>query len=196
MAAVLLGGGVAAAAAPTTTPPLVPVPAPAPTQQPSGLGTVGALDQLAAGCFNGSMQACDDLYEAARQDPANEAYISYGDTCAGRQAAGTGILCAEAFLDGPGMGQPVGPTTTVAAPTPTGMRSLWACMSHRTATTVKRFPDRPEFDGGSANALVVGGAFRGVVPTSCLVAAWCADSRWLSGGGRGPSRWCRCGAPR
>ena len=90
-AAILVGGGVAAAAAPTTTPPAGPVPAPAPTQQPSGLGTIGALDQLASACFNGSMQACDDLYQAGRQDPvdpANEAYISYGDTCAGRQAGG------------------------------------------------------------------------------------------------------------
>lgn len=120
LAAVLLGGGVAGAAAPpTTTPPAAPVPAPAPTQQPAGLGTDGALDQLASGCFNGSMQACDDLYYAARRDPANEAYISYGDTCAGRQAEGTGVLCAVAFLDGPGMGQPVGPTTTVAGPTTT-----------------------------------------------------------------------------
>ena len=118
VAAVLLGGGVGAAAPPTTTPPTGPVPAPAPTQQPSGLGTIGSLDQLASACFNGSMQACDDLYEAARQDPANEAYISYGDTCAGRQAPGTGILCTGAFLDGPAMGQPAGPTT-VAGPATT-----------------------------------------------------------------------------
>lgn len=120
LTAVLLGGGVAAAAVPPiTTPPAPPVPAPAPTQQPTGLGADGALDKLASACFNGSMQACDDLYEAARQGPANEAYLSYGDTCAGRQAEGTGIFCVEAFLDGPGMGQPVGPTTTVAGPATT-----------------------------------------------------------------------------
>ncbi len=56
------------AAPPTTIPPAAPVPAPAPTQEPTGLGTNGALDQLASACFNGSMQACDDLFEQARQD--------------------------------------------------------------------------------------------------------------------------------
>ena len=105
-----------AAPPPTTTPPAAPVPAPAPTQDPTGLGTDGALDQLASACFNGSMPACDDLYRAA---PVDSAYEAYGDTCAGRQALETGILCIEAFLDGPGMGQPVGPTTTVVGPTTT-----------------------------------------------------------------------------
>jgi hypothetical protein len=118
-AAALVGGGVATAAEPATTPPAAPTPAPAPTQEPPGPGANAALDQLAVACFNGSMQSCDDLYEAARQDPANQAYIAYGDTCAGRQPAGTGVLCARVFLDGPALGQPV-PTaapTTAASPT-------------------------------------------------------------------------------
>ena len=45
---------------PKSTPPAAP--APAPTEQPTGLGTDGAMDLLANACFNGTMQACDDLY--------------------------------------------------------------------------------------------------------------------------------------
>ena len=105
------------AAPPTTTPPAAPIPAPAPTQEPTGLGTNGArrvglgvLQRLDASLRRPLQQA---------DDPANAAYTAYGDTCAGRQVAGTGLLCTRVFLDGPGMGQPVGPTTTVAAPTTT-----------------------------------------------------------------------------
>ena len=110
----------------TTSPaPTGPVPAPAPAMEPSGLGTNGALDQLASACFNGSMQACDDLYETARQDPANvDTYTMYGDTCAGRQPRGTGLLCAEVFVDGPAMGQPAGPATTSAAPAQTTVTTI------------------------------------------------------------------------
>ena len=39
------------------------------------------------------MQSCDDLYDDTVADDALEAYTVYGDTCAGRQAEGTGRYC-------------------------------------------------------------------------------------------------------
>ena len=81
-----------------------PIPAPVPTQEPTGLGTDSAMDLLANSCFNGSMQACDDLYG---RSPADSAYETYGDTCAGRQSADSGQFCVDAFTD------------TAANPTPT-----------------------------------------------------------------------------
>ncbi len=106
--ALCLGGAaVSAAAPPTTTPPAAPVPAPAPTQQPTGLGTDGAMDLLANACFNGTMQACDDLYA---QSPAGSAYETFGDTCAGRQPAATGRFCSDVFTDA--VVQQTSPTTT------------------------------------------------------------------------------------
>ena len=101
------GAAVSAAAPPTTTPPAAPVPAPAPTQQPTGLGTDGAMDLLANACFNGTMQACDDLYA---QSPAGSAYETFGDTCAGRQPAATGQFCSDVFTDT--VVQQTSPTTT------------------------------------------------------------------------------------
>ena len=102
-ALILLGMGLVPAVAsaqeaapPTTTPPAAPVTAPAPSQQPTGLGTDGAMDLLASACFNGTMQACDDLYV---QSPDGSAYQTYGDTCAGRQPAGTGRYCTTVFTD-------------------------------------------------------------------------------------------------
>ena len=92
-----LGGTtVSAAASPTTTPPVGPVPAPAPTQQPTGLGTDEAMNLLAIACFIGSMQACDNLYN---QSPLGSAYETFGDTCAGRRPAGTLPYCTEVFSD-------------------------------------------------------------------------------------------------
>jgi hypothetical protein len=103
--------GVGAAAPPTTTPPAAPVPAPAPTQQPTGLGTDARMDLLAAACFNGTMQACDDLYD---ESPLGSAYEAFADTCAGRQPAGSGRYCSDVFTDT--VAQPTAPTT---APPPT-----------------------------------------------------------------------------
>jgi hypothetical protein len=40
------------------------------------------------------MVACDDLYAEAE---FGSAYETYGDTCAGRQPAGTGAFCTETF---------------------------------------------------------------------------------------------------
>jgi hypothetical protein len=82
--------------APSTSAPAAPVPAPAPTQQPTGLGTDAAMDVLATTCFNGTMQACDDLYS---RSPAGSAYETFGDTCAGRQPAATGRHCTDVFTD-------------------------------------------------------------------------------------------------
>ena len=65
---------------------------PDPTREPTGLGTDAAMDELAADCHQGDMQACDDLFF---QSPAGSAYEDYGDTCAGRQASGG--LCTLAF---------------------------------------------------------------------------------------------------
>ena len=64
------------------------------TQQPTGLGDDPALDALAQACFDGAMQSCDDLFDTA---PIGSAYMSYGDTCAGRQAPGTLNYCRVTF---------------------------------------------------------------------------------------------------
>ena len=64
------------------------------TQQPTGLGDDPALDALAQACFDGDMQACDDLFDTA---PIGSPYMSYGDTCAGRQAPGTLNYCRVTF---------------------------------------------------------------------------------------------------
>ena len=69
---------------------------PAPTQEPTDLGDDAVLDAMAADCYDGDMAACDDLYSASEDDSA---YETYGDTCAGRQAAGTGRYCTESFPD-------------------------------------------------------------------------------------------------
>jgi hypothetical protein len=64
------------------------------TEPPEGLGDDAQLDDLAQECFDGSMQACDDLYDDA--EPGS-AYRRYGDTCAGRQPAGTRQYCVASF---------------------------------------------------------------------------------------------------
>lgn len=67
---------------------------PAATEEPDGLGNDGELDDLAEDCFDGQMDACDDLY---RDSDFGSDYERYGDTCAGRQEAGTSVLCTVAF---------------------------------------------------------------------------------------------------
>ena len=97
-------------APPTTTPITTPTTTagnvPPPTQQPTGLGIDPALDALAQSCYDGDMQACDDLYFAA---DVNTAYEAYGDTCAGRQPPFSG-LCTAAFGSSPTA--PTAPTTS------------------------------------------------------------------------------------
>lgn len=73
-----------------------PVPAPPATLTPDALGADGQLDDLAASCYGGAMQACDDLYGQA---PAGSAYEAYGDSCAGRQPQGSQQFCTNVFSD-------------------------------------------------------------------------------------------------
>jgi hypothetical protein len=72
---------------------------PEPTEEPDGLGDDAALNALAQGCYDGDMQACDDLYDDSVEDEALEAYKTYGDTCAGRQPERTFVYCTVAFPD-------------------------------------------------------------------------------------------------
>lgn len=69
---------------------------PEPTEEPDGLGDEPAYDAAAQDCYDGSMQACDDLY---RDADLGSDYERYGDTCAGRQEPRTGRLCVDAFPD-------------------------------------------------------------------------------------------------
>lgn len=72
----------------------VPVLPPPATVEPEGLGSDPLLDAHAVDCYEGSMAACDDLFIDAE---LGSRYESYGDTCAGRQPAGTDVFCAETF---------------------------------------------------------------------------------------------------
>ena len=95
----------------TTT---VPGVVPPPTIEPTGLGTDPALDELAQFCFDGDLQACDDLW---RDSDEGTSYHDYGDTCAGRQPLGTGTWCVDAFAGGShdvDDDPAPGPTSTVA----------------------------------------------------------------------------------
>ncbi len=69
---------------------------PAATEEPTGLGDDEGFNALAQDCYDGDMQACDDLYNRAEDDSE---YRRYGDTCAGRQPAGTRQFCTSAFPD-------------------------------------------------------------------------------------------------
>ncbi len=63
---------------------------------PDGLGDDPVLDQYAQSCYDGDMQACDDLYDQSAQDSI---YEVYGGTCAGRQPIGNSdsVYCTDAF---------------------------------------------------------------------------------------------------
>jgi len=69
---------------------------PAATSEPGGLGDEPELDEYAEECFDGDMEACDDLYW---ESPTDSAYELYGGTCAGRQpnADAFDVLCVDAF---------------------------------------------------------------------------------------------------
>ncbi|GAA4304005.1 hypothetical protein [Klenkia terrae] len=69
---------------------------PPPGASPDGLGTDTSLNALASSCYGGSMSDCDSLYFAASA-PEQQVYRDYGDSCAGRQAVGTGVTCRTAF---------------------------------------------------------------------------------------------------
>jgi hypothetical protein len=64
------------------------------TVPPEHLGSDPVFDVLAGKCFDGDMQACDDLFANAA---SNSLYEAYGDTCAGRQPPGTDIYCTSSF---------------------------------------------------------------------------------------------------
>jgi hypothetical protein len=69
------------------------------TETPDGLGDDPVLDELAQSCYDGDMQACDDLYSQSEEDSA---YELYGGTCAGRQevSASDTVYCTDAFPGG------------------------------------------------------------------------------------------------
>ena len=69
---------------------------PPPEEEPEGLGSDDALNELAQGCYDGEMADCDRLFFDSEADSA---YESYGDSCAGRQPENTGIPCVNAFPD-------------------------------------------------------------------------------------------------
>jgi hypothetical protein len=61
---------------------------------PTGLGDDPVMDAYAQDCFNGDMEACDNLF---LESDIDSTYEAYGDTCAGRQPLGTGTLCTVTF---------------------------------------------------------------------------------------------------
>lgn len=69
---------------------------PAASSEPEGLGDDAELDEYAEECYDGDMEACDDLY---RESPRSSAYELYGGTCAGRQpnADAAEVFCVDAF---------------------------------------------------------------------------------------------------
>jgi hypothetical protein len=66
------------------------------TVTPDGLGDDPVLDEYAQSCYDGDMEACDDLFKESELDSVYEAY---GDTCAGRQPLDTDIFCTVSFPD-------------------------------------------------------------------------------------------------
>jgi hypothetical protein len=96
----LAGALPATGPAPGLPPSAVPPPSavlPPATVPPTGLGGDPALDGEAEGCATGDMVACVELYLSSYRDPALSRYAAYGDTCAGRQPAGTLRLCTASF---------------------------------------------------------------------------------------------------
>ncbi|MGH9138242.1 MAG: hypothetical protein ACRD0G_14535, partial [Acidimicrobiales bacterium] len=77
-----------------------------PPDPPTDLGDDAALDELAQSCFDGDLLACDHLY---LQSPVDSDYEEYGDTCAGRQEAGTENYCALGTDVAPGPEPEPGP---------------------------------------------------------------------------------------
>ena len=66
---------------------------------PDGLGDDPVLNQYAQSCYDGDMQACDDLYNESEVDSV---YETYGGTCAGRQPTSDSdvVYCVDAFPGG------------------------------------------------------------------------------------------------
>ena len=67
-----------------------------PGEEPGDLGDDPALDDLTERCFEGDMQACDQLYV---QSPLGSEYEQYGATCGGRNEA-TPAACVATYGTG------------------------------------------------------------------------------------------------
>jgi hypothetical protein len=65
----------------------------APTEPPTG---EPEFDPNAQSCFEGDMQACDDLFI---ETPAGSDYEAYGNTCGGRLPDPRGRFCVDAVPD-------------------------------------------------------------------------------------------------
>lgn len=61
-----------------------------PGEEPVGLGDDPDFDRLANQCFDGDMDACDELYFGS---PIDSDYEEYGDTCGGRVGIDEFSLC-------------------------------------------------------------------------------------------------------
>lgn len=84
--------------------------------QADRLGDDPTLDALAVDCYDGDMQACDDLFMTS---PSDSEYETYGDTCAGRQPAGGPRYCVDAFGSDPPPPDGDRPTVGTGGPTDT-----------------------------------------------------------------------------
>lgn len=78
----------------STRPLLTGRPLPAATLVPTGLGSDPTFDRLAQQCSDGTMRACDELYDASA---AGSRYEAFADSCAGRQPRNTNLYCVTAF---------------------------------------------------------------------------------------------------
>ena len=63
-----------------------------PATAPGQLGPDPVLDAYAQGCFDGDMQACDDLYY---ESPPMSAYEEYAVTCGGRVKQFSVMVCTD-----------------------------------------------------------------------------------------------------
>ncbi|TFV83294.1 hypothetical protein [Blastococcus sp. CT_GayMR16] len=63
-----------------------------PATAPGQLGPDPVLDAYAQGCFDGDMQACDDLYY---ESPPMSAYEEYAGTCGGRVKQFAVMACTD-----------------------------------------------------------------------------------------------------
>jgi hypothetical protein len=81
---------------PPSDPPASSGSIPPATVTPDGLGDDPVFDQLAQECYDGDMQACDDLWSQSEPDSL---YELYGGTCAGRQDVSESdtVFCTVAF---------------------------------------------------------------------------------------------------
>jgi hypothetical protein len=67
----------------------------APPADWTAIGDDEGFDTYAQRCFDGSMQACDELYELAELDEPGSRYAYYGLTCGGRVHPRDVLSCTE-----------------------------------------------------------------------------------------------------